>query len=416
MVSDKGSLSLLPRLLVGAIAVALCVVSVLRADLPKAFTAEGQWDFKTYYYAVKVYEAGGNPWNQEELTRAAGDWVHPFIYPRPTLAFFRLFAFGDLATGKALFLTVKLACAAAMALLWLTCFVRPGGRGWFLAFLAVGFNAALARDLVSGNVSLLEQTLIWFGVWALLRGRPAWFCLLVLLAAQFKILPVCLLLLVLLTDSPRKWRWLAGGAAAAGLIAVGVYLSNPQAAAMFWHASTALGTTDPGGAVNPSSLALLRDLALAVVEQLSGPEVELARSAGLWAYGVCAVALVVGLVRRVRAGGDRFDLRAGLFCSLLTYALLMPRMKDYAYVLLLPAAFEVLHDRLARPTPERWLILGVAAALALPGTGIFWPYRSLLLAGWVWGMAMGGFGGRITSSASSCSCRSTVSPASAESA
>ena len=62
------------------------------------------------------------------------------------------------------------------------------------------------------------------------------------------------------------------------------------------------------------------------------------------------------------------------------------------------------------------VVLGVAAALALPGTGIFWPYRSLLLAGWVWGMAMGGFGGRITSSASSCSCRSTVSPASAESA
>jgi hypothetical protein len=107
----------------------------------------------------------------------------------------------------------------------------------------------------------------------------------------------------------------------------------------------------------------------------------------------------------------QLEVRGSIFLAVLTYALIAPRMKDYTYVLLLPAAFEVLRNRLAQPRGSgRWLIVAGAAALALPGTDLFWPYRSLFLAGWLWLMAVTAPAEPATPPSSSCSCQSNPSP------
>jgi hypothetical protein len=363
-----------------------CGVGLLWCGLPEALSPVGQWDFDAYYYALKVKDVGGNPWEHGELVKMAGGAVSPALYPPHALEFFRLFAFADVNTAKLAFLAAKVCCLAALFPLWLTVFVRPGARGWFLAFAALGYNAALCRDLVVGNVSVFEQTLIWFGVWALLRGRLGAFCLLIILAAQFKVLPIVLLGLVLLTDSPRKWHHFGGSLAVCALIAAGVFWWDPTGSRTFVKLMSDMGLMERGGAIHPCALMLLGDIAAAVAKASDFADELAARRAAYVAYILYALVVVVAFVLAAR----RRDLRSKVFLGMLTYALIAPRMKDYSYILVLVPTFELVRQRLARGGSFRWLAVGLIGLLALPGLDVLWPYRALLLAGWVWAMSLRG--------------------------
>ncbi|MBN2562250.1 MAG: DUF2029 domain-containing protein [Phycisphaerae bacterium] len=374
------------RGLVAFLVAGLCGVVLLGVDLPRAFSPAGQWDFETYYYAVRVLDAGGNPWDHAELVKAAGGAVHHFIYPPHMFAFFRLFASGDLARGKDLYLAAKLACLAALLALWLAYFVRPGFRGWFLAFAVLGFDTTICRDLVTGNVSLFEQTLIWFGVFALLRGRLWAFCLLIILAAQFKILPVCLLGLVVLTDRPRKVWYLAGSIAVCVLLAGGVYVSDPEAARTWFSLATEVGSMEPGGTINPCAMAAIREAAGEVMTRWSALHGMSLRSVANGMYGIYAVVILLVFAWFVRG---RRDLRIVAYLGILTYVLIAPRMKDYSYIIALVPTFELILRRMHRPAgSDRLLVFVVAAMLALPLAGVLWGYRSLVLAGWAWAISL----------------------------
>ena len=67
-----------------------------------------QWDFRSYYYAAETQTAGGNPYDVNQLNRRSGGLtVLPFIYPPPTLVFFRAFATVPYATAYNLWLALK---------------------------------------------------------------------------------------------------------------------------------------------------------------------------------------------------------------------------------------------------------------------------------------------------------------------
>jgi hypothetical protein len=360
-------------------------IGLLGARLPEALSPEGQWDFRTYYYAVKVYDAGGNPWDRDELVRAAGGMVHPFLYPPHTLVFLRLFALDDLPTARSAYLLAKLACLVVLLVLWTTYFVRAGARGWFLAFAALGYHLALGRDLVSGNVSLFEQTLIWFGLFALIRGRLWLFCLLIILAAQFKLQPLFLLGLVLLTDSRHRWRCLGVSAVACALLAVGVYLSDPLGAQTFWHLAAQVAPAERGGIYNQCALPLIREVTDEMMRRFSLFDDVSYRTVAYLPYGVYVFAVLFVFVRWVRGGRD---FRSAVFLGLLTYALIAPRMKDYSYTLLLVPTFELIRFRLGRGGFIEWLVVPLVALLAFPAPDVLWRYRALLLAGWTWAVAV----------------------------
>lgn len=364
-----------------AFVAAICGVGLLWVGFPEAFSPVGQWDFEAYYYALKVHDAGGNAWDHAEVVKMAGGAVNHLMYPPHTLVFFRLFAFEDIATAKTAFLLTKLACVAALLVLWTTCFVRAGARGWFLAFAALGYNAAISRDLVVGNMSLIEQTLIWFGVFALMRGRLWLFCLLIILSAQFKVLPICLLGLVLLTDSPRKWHYFVGSIAACVLLVAGVYLWDPAAFRTYLSLLSDVGFMEPGGMIHPCARTLIRDIFADVMKTFGLFEGMKPKVIAYPVYAVYAVVVVLLFVRAVRRG---MDLRTAVFLGMLTYAVAAPRMKDYSYILVLVPTFELIRDRLARPGPGRVLVFAVVAFLTLPGLEVLWRYRSLVLAFWVW--------------------------------
>jgi hypothetical protein len=359
----------------------ICGVGLLWVGLPEAFSPVGQWDFEAYYYALKVHDAGGNPYDHRQVVKMAGGAVNHLMYPPHTLAFFRLFAFDDLTAAKGAFLTAKLVCLAALLVLWTTWFVRAGGRGWFLAFAALGYNAAICRDLMVGNMSVFEQTLIWFGVFALMRGRLGLFCLLIILSAQFKILPVCLVGLVLLTDSRYKWHYFAGSIVACVLLVAGVYLWDPSAFLTYWRLLADVGLMEPGGVIHPCARTMIKDIVADAMKTFGVLEDLKPKTLAYPVYAVYALGVVLVYLRVVRR---RMDLRTAVYLGMLTYAIAAPRMKDYSYMLLLVPTFELVRDRMTRPGPGRLLVFAVALLLSIPGMNVLWRYRSLVLAGWVW--------------------------------
>jgi hypothetical protein len=381
------------RILLPLIVAGVCGLEFLGAGLPRAFSPVGQLDFRTYYYAVKVYDAGGNPWDTAQVEKAAGGEVHNFIYPPHTLAFFRLFACHGFLAAKHAYLITELSGVAVLLALWTAYFVETGARGWFLAFAAVGYSAPICCDLELGNVSIIEQVPIWLGLWALLRGRLALFCGLIILAAQFKLVPVCLLALLLLTESPRKWLYLLGSLVVCGLIAARVYGSDPLGVRMFLDWASAVAVYEAGGTFHPSSLAFVREAAERVVQSsdlLSNVSPVMLGDRAYALYVVAVLGVYVWAVRR------RTDLRLAVFTGLLTYVLLAPRMKEYSYIMALVPTFELIRVWATRKSPTRLLALAVGGLimLGLPGFELAWKYRSLVLAGWAWACGVTMFGER----------------------
>jgi hypothetical protein len=93
----------------------------------------------------------------------------------------------------------------------LTCFVvqkkffRWTEIPYALPFFIFGLNAAFFWDILSGNISLFEQTLIWVALACLLDRRPVVFAVLLVLAAQIKLVPVLFLALLLVYDAKPRW-------------------------------------------------------------------------------------------------------------------------------------------------------------------------------------------------------------------
>jgi hypothetical protein len=239
--------------------------------------------------------------------------------------------------------------------------------------------------LAVGNVSIIEQVPLWLGLFAFQRGWLGVFCGLVILAGQFKLLPLFLVGLVLTTNAKRRWTYLWGSVAACAAIAAGVYLSNPWAARTFAHLTFLVGTMEPGGSINPNSLALFRDLCDGLLRSSDIPGDLTPKQVGNIVYGVFVLAVLGAYAWRVRRG---MEARTALFVGVLTYVLLAPRMKDYSYVIALVPVFELIRGQLSRPGSLKWLTVGTALLLALPGLDMSWEYRPLLLAGWAWLVGM----------------------------
>jgi len=373
------------RILAALLVTGVCGYALLRAGVEELATPAGQWDFEVYYYALKVRDAGGNPWDHAQLVRAAGGAVHHLNYPPHVLPFFRLFYFDDLQLSKQVFLAAKLAVLAALLTLWLRAFIPAGFRGWFLAFAALGFNAALARDLVVGNISIFEQALIWFGLYALLRRRPLVFVTLITLAGQAKVLPLALLALVLAADVPHRGRWFLGGVGGCGLIALAVYLAWPEETRYYLALQAAVGMMEPGSPLNPCLRALVQDLIQAAQPALPVLQGRRAADLALPVYAAAAAVIVAATVWAIRRGRDPLW---AWYLGLCGYALTVPRMKDYSFILLLVPVFELLRPRLTGSPSGRGLAVGILAVLAAPGTDMLWEYRPLLLAGWAWAVSL----------------------------
>lgn len=289
-----------------------------------------QWDTEAYFWAGRAWMNGADPYDPMLLTKMTGKLPLPFVYPPTVLPFLGILSLLPLP----LFHLVFLAAKVGALILLIRCWRRIVGEhaGSLVWFAMLGFHGALFSDLGAGNIAVFEVLLAWLALEAWIEGRTERFAALIVLAGQPKLAPFAFLAM-LTWRSPRHRRILAGSIAGlAALMGILVVIS-PDAWSRFLSVAAAI---DERGRNNPCQMALWRDLmGIATGSIASGKAmipyllVSLAVGLATWTVGYRA------------SGRGTEERRRAVLLAVLAYALIVPRFKDYSYLLLTPAAVEV---------------------------------------------------------------------------
>ena len=311
-----------------------------------------QIDFHVYYSAALAFREGLNPYDSANLARTlAVSGSNPYNYPPDTLFLYLPLTYFSLATAARIFLTVKLGAIAMLIYVWNRIFDFM--EYLFLVFLItpLAFNAALLDDLQAGNISVFEQLFIWMGFYYYSRDKITWFAVAVILASLFKLVTI-LLLLLLVTRIRRNdiLCMIAAGACFMSLLALnGVFW--PHLFAGFVANMINVSGADRGD-LNPATLVVIKDTATWFALK-SGHALPLFLPYVAYMVLCMATIYVAGLVfAKLRMNRTKqADLwRICLICFL--YAVLMPRLKNYSYIVLIAPA---LYAILSRPLAKAWV-------------------------------------------------------------
>jgi len=353
-----------------------------------ANSARYQWDFSTYYYAGRAARQGLNPYELDSLSAAAGTEIgFPFAYSPIVLPVFSALSRIEFPWAYRLFLALKLLSLGALLFLWKTRFLREEPGLPFFAVCAFGFGGAIFADLTSGNVSVFEQLALWVAFDQLRQDRPIRFALLVLLASLFKLTPIVFLLLLVAPGVRRRIGVFAAGLASFLALNGLTAIAAPRLYRDFLAVAPQL---DDRGTINPSTLALLRDLG----DILARKGLPLSQAAEWTLYAAFAGGIVLVTWLALRRRGDS-DIRLPIFLACLAFALVMPRFKNYAYILLLPPAYFVARRLSGAKAADLGLVLlllsttpPVPFGLGEAMRNLFWGYCPWLLALALWATAI----------------------------
>jgi len=355
-----------------------------------------QWDFWIYYNSVRAHAAGLNPYEASSLSQIVGSPMRNcFAYPPLALYFFRPFIYLDFATASYLYLFLKCLLLSGLLYLWKKEFLQDKADTLFYFFCLLAFNAAIYIDFAAGNVSLLEQFLLWSAFAFYLKRRWLLFSLCVVAAASFKLVPILFLGLLWFADEKKRYWYFAGGCAGFGIMLLASYLVAPTWFVEFVQDS--VGRADwEHGLLNPSTLSFIRD-----AHDLLAAKFGIVISLRILRALFLALAAIVLLISyrahtALRPVFQKHNEKVLIFLACLVYALILPRFKDYSYILLIPPAYFIL-KKLGEI--KATLLLGLTVLylpnpmggiLPLPGfevlTKLVTNYFPLLMAYGVWGL------------------------------
>ncbi|HKR52679.1 MAG TPA: glycosyltransferase family 87 protein [Pseudonocardiaceae bacterium] len=331
--------------------------------------AKYQWDFGTYFYASQLFTKGQDPYDFEALVRlgtssgAHGDKLNPFIYPVHALLWF--LPLGELSYHAAYYVYLALKIAAGIILLivareWIN---GPWWRALTPIFALLMFGGAVPSDLRTGNVALFEATLVLVSFALLQRGRPGAFTFFIVLASSFKTALLPLMTAPLVVRARRRWLATTVAASALPILLLISWFAAPGLSRSFLHASgglvDGLRPRAPRGALNASSLRILADICYLV-----------GGNANLLATGICYVAWVLVILSLGVYAWYKFDCDdrvlvrnepVALMYLLLTYGLLVPRLTQYSYtIMIIPCMFALCRAR------RRWLTWAIVCFACVP--------------------------------------------------
>lgn len=318
----------------------IMIVIIMVATLSLYLHPERQRDFNAAYAAAKALRQGLQPYDITVTAPLMRATPAPYVYPPYTLYLYRPFTWFDFAMAARIYLTLKLIALGGLLYLWHRLIDLNQYRGLLWALVPLAFSGTLLADLRAGNISVFEQLFIWMGFYCYTRGRLVGFGVAIILAALFKFTPI--LLLGLLAARWRKKELALGAGFGAGFIAlIGISAAVwSNLFASFLKSVHGLGGEH--GENNPSSWALVSDLANWLQLKTRCP-IPVAVPLGIYAVmAVAVLAVSVAMFWRLRSlEAKRTDLwRICLVCFV--YALVLPRFKDYSYILLIAPAFFVL--------------------------------------------------------------------------
>lgn len=311
-----------------ALEAAVLVLLLLLALAIVRLSLQRPWDTETYWYAAKAALQGLNPYDPAHLARLARrPFGMPFLYPPITLPLFMPLTLLPVIPAAEAWVVAKVVLLFVLLQVWRRRFL-PGLHPAVLTVAAVfGFNAAVVWDLKTGNIAVPEEVLLWAGFVAYAAGRRRLFAGCIVAAALFKLLPI--LFLALLWVPGRKGR--TDGRLALGALAAWAGLTflpaliGPAWARDFLHLAPA---ERPVGTAGPSALGLIDMLWKDRPGPLVAPPY---RTLSLWVgYAAVLIGISVTALRRAWRRGDAAE---WVMVAAMLYALLMPRMAAYSYLL-----------------------------------------------------------------------------------
>lgn len=356
-----------------------------------------QWDFMMNYYAAKAYSKGLDPYNGKILNEMAKTSVHLYMYPPIMLWLFIPFTLLDYNGAFQLFLFLKCILLIGLIYFWRKEFLERDTDLLFYILCLFGYRSAIYLDFRAGSIHLFELFLEWIAFSYFLRKRMALFCALIVIAAFIKITPVLFLFLLWFTEDKRKHSYFYGSLAAFICVMAVFYISSPHLfEGCVQNALFIIG--EEHGLVQPSTLALAKDVILALAGKVCAMEVQGIQWIAFFVIIVPVVALSMRAFITLRSCQFPDKDKIIIFLACVVYALVLPRFKDYYYVLLLvPTYFIVKRARHIKAYIPLIVLAILPSILSsetpLPGfgrlaslLGIFWEYYPLIIAYFVWGL------------------------------
>lgn len=319
-----------------------------------------QWDLKVYMECSRTLASGGDPYTSTPVVDGIG---YQCLYPPLATDLYRPFAAASAArdgAGEKAWAGLKVLSLLLMLWLWREALLKRGNDFPRLLFIAIAYGCPFWADFRAGNAASFEHLVLWAGLAAFVAGKDWLFVALVAASAQPKLLPAAFLGLALCVPRPRVGLFAAG--VALTLAAFGLNeLVRPGLLKSFFHQ-----LADPGqpwrferGPNNVAVLGFLEHL----IEVGTGDRARAvswaARLHILWSAGIAA-ATGLSLRRVWRGPGDERAKRLSttlLVCA--AYALVVPRLKDYSFFLLIPPTLAALES--GAPAGLLWTIALFAA-------------------------------------------------------
>ena len=308
-------------LVVGAFIFLLAIVAKISRDKDQL------WDFKNYYAPVKVMQAGLDPYDNNNFKIVFPDGQYKrWQYPPIVLNYFAPFALLPYESARQLWLACNLIFAFFLVAVWHRYLVNLNPDALTCWFILLAFNGTFVWGLASGNIALFEQLLLFLGIGLFLQKRYILFATCVAFAAQFKLIPIAFLGLLLLTDPKPRWKALLVGLGLFSIVYSTNYLFYPDLVSRFyWMAST--DQLDP-----PSDVSLLNFVNV-FTSWISGRANLTAEAAAkiTWVIYVCIVGVILCVSYAVfRYSRERISQRQAVLYFCVIYCLAVPRLLAYA--------------------------------------------------------------------------------------
>jgi hypothetical protein len=346
-----------------------------------------QWDLKVYYSAAVAPERGVDAYDPRAMSRQFGTSQRlPFIYPPMWLKAFSLLTSMEYTVLYQVWLLLKLTAFVGLIWLWKKYFVQNGLLVAFLLFVLLSFDASTLLDFKSGNIAVYEQLSLWLAFLMLVRGRTGVFCSLVVLMALIKLTPIVFLLFLFVPGVAQRWKHLGISVAVFGYVLLLNWVFWPQMSSRYVHNVFAI--QERGVNFNYATLPFLRDLSDRLSPYISWAPEYLAYIAYVVVIVVIGVVTLVGF-RKLKYAGRAIDRRQLIMLGCVLFAIVMPHMKGYSYMLLIVPSYVLMCEYLRLPGAIiLWLLclLPIGNFMApWVSTGLVMSYYPLLLAYLMWG-------------------------------
>jgi hypothetical protein len=321
-----------------------------------------------YYYGAKVYFNGGNPYNLAEFSTSTYKYVGvQYIYPVYALYLFKPMLLFDFQTAYFVWFALKVLILAFLLIFWRKYFLEDKRYELlFFVFAAFAFRETIIRDLYAGNVSLIEQLLIWLAAYYFIKKKPGQFTILIVASTLFKMTSIALLLLLLFDRDMRSMIFMFLGLGFFQILNIVSISSNVSYLTTIRQA--AFYATIKSGYNNPSSFAFINYLTGKISNQAGQPIPHL----DITIYILLVMFLLIAtyqFIKKHNFQANRMEIIVGTF---LIYSLISPRFKDYSYILLIMPALYVIRNAMSTMYTRAIAVLAICIN--------FLPFQTLFVA------------------------------------